>query len=101
MDEIPSDMLNNLTPEQKKSQMPTDFNSILNTYKIKKGMPEKKTVTEEFQVGERVRHKKFGEGLVLNVQVRSGDTMLEIAFDKVGTKTLSLSFAPVEHINAS
>lgn len=101
LDEIPSDMLNNLTPEQKKSQMPTDFNSILNTYNIKKGMPEKKTVTEEFQVGERVRHKKFGEGLVLNVQVKSGDTMLEIAFDKVGTKTLSLSFAPVEHINAS
>ena len=101
LDEIPSDMLNNLTPEQKKSQMPTDFNSILSTYNIKKGMPEKKTVTEEFQVGERVRHKKFGEGLVLNVQVKSGDTMLEIAFDKVGTKTLSLSFAPVEHINAS
>lgn len=51
-----------------------------------------------FNVGERVYHKIFGEGMVLKATQMSNDTMLEVAFDKVGTKKLMAKFAKIKHI---
>ena len=48
--------------------------------------------------GDRVKHKKFGEGLVLSAAERGGDTALEISFDNVGTRTLMASFAKLTKI---
>ena len=42
-----------------------------------------------------VRHKTFGEGLVLTVLPMGNDAMLEIAFDGVGTKKLMANTASV------
>lgn len=53
---------------------------------------------ENFSVGERVFHRIFGEGMVLNSTPMAGDTMLEVAFDKVGTKKLMARFAKIKHI---
>ena len=44
--------------------------------------------------GDRIRHAKFGEGIVSNV---SGDEVTA-AFAGLGSKRLSLSFAPIEKI---
>ena len=38
--------------------------------------------------GDMVDHKAFGRGLVLSVIKMGGDALLEIAFDKIGTKKL-------------
>ena len=43
--------------------------------------------------GDMVRHKAFGEGMVISVQKTGGDALVEIAFDGVGTKRLLLKFA--------
>lgn len=51
-----------------------------------------------FRKGDRVKHKKFGEGLVLSTADRGGDTALEISFDNVGTRTLMASFAKLTKI---
>ena len=45
------------------------------------------------QVGDKVRHKTFGEGMVLSAEPMGSDVLLEIAFDKVGTKKLMAKFA--------
>lgn len=58
---------------------------------ISSGVTKKPTVT--YTVGMRVSHKVFGEGTVLSVKPMASDSMLEIAFDKVGTKKLMASFA--------
>ena len=42
----------------------------------------------ELNKGDMVEHKAFGRGLVLSVMKMSGDALLEIAFDKIGTKKL-------------
>ena len=39
-----------------------------------------------------LEHKAFGRGMVLSTQKVGGDTLLEIAFDGVGTKRLMLKF---------
>ncbi len=38
--------------------------------------------------GDMVEHKAFGKGLVLSVMKMGSDALLEIAFDKIGTKKL-------------
>ncbi len=42
----------------------------------------------ELNKGDMVSHTAFGRGMVLSVLKLSGDALLEIAFDKVGTKKL-------------
>ena len=51
-----------------------------------------------YSVGNTVFHKVFGTGLVITATPMGNDTMLEIAFDKVGTKTLMANFAKMEII---
>ena len=48
--------------------------------------------------GVRVRHAKFGEGLVISVQDKNGNKTATIAFDSVGIKQLALDIAPLEKI---
>ena len=55
-------------------------------------------VSADFSVGERVRHKVFGDGTVISVKKISNDAMLEIAFDTVGTKKLMANFAKIVKI---
>ncbi|SMC47595.1 ATP-dependent helicase [Papillibacter cinnamivorans] len=42
----------------------------------------------DFRKGDMVRHKVFGQGMILTVQPMGGDALLEIAFDEKGTKRL-------------
>jgi len=46
-----------------------------------------------FQKGDMVRHKAFGQGMILSVQKMGGDALVEIAFDQVGTKRLMMKSA--------
>ena len=47
-----------------------------------------KPVMVNYTVGMRVIHNTFGEGTIINVKPMASDSMLEIAFDTVGTKKL-------------
>ncbi len=47
----------------------------------------------DYQRGEMVTHKAFGQGMVVSVQKMGGDALIEIAFDNVGTKKLMLKSA--------
>lgn len=53
---------------------------------------------EHFAVGEQVRHSVFGVGTVLSVLPTAGDAMLEIAFEKVGTKKVMAKYARIKKI---
>ncbi|MBQ8967991.1 UvrD-helicase domain-containing protein [Ruminococcus sp.] len=59
---------------------------------------EASSPAESYSVGDRVAHKKFGEGTVVGVTPMAGDTMLEIAFDNVGTKKIFANFAKPKKI---
>lgn len=51
-----------------------------------------------YSVGQRVRHKAFGEGMILSVKPMGNDTLLEIAFEQKGTKKLMANFARLENL---
>ena len=53
------------------------------------------SLVRDFAPGDRVRHAAFGKGMVLSVRPMGGDALVEVAFDKVGTKKLMLKAAGV------
>jgi len=50
------------------------------------------------QVGDRVRHPKWGEGSVSAVDGAGGDGLLTIMFPNVGEKMVMLKYAPLEKV---
>lgn len=50
----------------------------------------------DFKVGDTVCHKSFGTGTVLTVIPMGGDMLLEVAFDKAGTKKMMANYARLE-----
>ena len=56
---------------------------------------------DSFSAGDRVRHPKFGEGIVVSSEPSGMDYQVVIAFQgEAGIKKLLLSFAPLEKIEA-
>ena len=58
--------------------------------------PIKSGVT--YNVGDTVLHKIFGKGLIMTATKMGNDTLLEIAFDKAGTKKLMANFCKMQKI---
>lgn len=54
--------------------------------------------TLPYDVGDRVRHIKFGEGQVLSIQDGKRDFEVTVNFDNVGTKRMFASFAKLKKI---
>lgn len=53
---------------------------------------------EKYAIGDTVRHKTFGTGVVLSMQPMGNDTLLEVAFDRAGTKKMMANFARLEKV---
>lgn len=59
---------------------------------------EKSGNSARFDVGDTVRHKAFGTGIILSAKPMGNDVLLEIAFDKAGTKKLMSNFAKLDKV---
>jgi len=53
----------------------------------------------KYKSGQRIYHKKFGEGTINYVEQEGDDAKVDINFDKVGHKRLMAKFAGLEIIN--
>ena len=51
-----------------------------------------------YTAGEKVSHSIFGEGVIVSVKPMANDSMLEIAFDKVGTKKIMANYAKLKKL---
>jgi DNA helicase-2/ATP-dependent DNA helicase PcrA len=51
------------------------------------------------KVGAKVRHARFGEGLVVGVEREGEDIMVTVRFASVGRKRLSLQYAHLEELD--
>ena len=52
------------------------------------------------KIGARVRHARFGEGLVVGVERDGADIIVTVGFASVGRKRLSLQYAHLEELDA-
>ncbi len=51
------------------------------------------------RLGQRVRHKKFGDGVILNYEGQGAHARIEVNFETAGTKWLVLSYANLEMVS--
>jgi len=55
---------------------------------------------QQYKPGERVRHDKFGEGIILKSEMEQDTEFVEVQFQgKHGKKRLSMDFAKLEKYN--
>ena len=54
----------------------------------------------QFAAGDRVKSFVHGEGTVLSVSPMGGDVLLEIAFDRVGTKKIMAKYARIRKVSS-
>ena len=58
--------------------------------------PVKRSISgEKIDIGTRVKHEKFGIGMIVSIEKKEEDNKLTIAFDKNGIKILMQSMAPI------
>ena len=54
---------------------------------------------QQYKPGDKVRHDKFGEGVILKSEMEQNTEFVEVQFQgKVGKKRLSMDFAKLEKI---
>lgn len=53
---------------------------------------------ESFSVGDAVSHRVFGTGMVISLKPMGNDVLMEIAFEKVGTKKIMANMGAVKKI---
>lgn len=53
---------------------------------------------QTFSVGDAVSHRVFGTGMVISLKPMGNDVLMEIAFDKVGTKKIMANMGAVKKI---
>lgn len=78
-----------------------DSNSKLVSISRKEGTSTAKTrkeVRSEWKKNDRVNHKVFGDGLVLDVYRENDNDKIDIQFDNAGKKTLLLTYAKLTRI---
>lgn len=97
LEEIPEE----LVEEKRKVTLSQQKPSVQRAAKPKKtfdhsfgpAAPKPSAPAGSYRVGDTVGHKLFGRGVVLSAQPMGNDTLLEIAFEKAGTKKLMANFA--------
>jgi len=54
--------------------------------------------TDEFglKLGQRVRHQKFGDGVVLRLEGQGANARVQVNFEAQGTKELMLAYANLQ-----
>ena len=57
-----------------------------------------KEPSASYSVGDSVMHKVFGKGVIVSSKPMGSDSMLEIAFEKAGTKKLMANYAKLQKI---
>lgn len=76
--------------EQKAPQKP-----ISRGFSMRENTPKN---AQTFSVGDAVSHRVFGTGMVISLKPMGNDVLMEIAFDKVGTKKIMANMGAVKKI---
>lgn len=107
--EIPPDLLDGLRKKEEvstglknrsedfflaPSKLENEAKRVLSTFS---NMP-KLSSDADFQVGDKVEHKKFGVGVITSAEKENGDFKLEIRFKDAGMKRLMAAYANLKKI---
>ena len=96
--EIPSELVERTGSESVYSKPRYEREPERNFDPFAKKKPVIQPTSNNYKAGDMILHKVFGKGMVISAEPMGKDTLLEIAFDNVGTKRLMANFAKMEII---
>ncbi len=108
--EIPKELTEsvNRKTEETTANRARSFNSFGGEFKRSQNTATKSTVirqttpsatkTVDVTEGDRVSHTAFGEGVVKSVRPMAADALIEVEFDRVGTKKLMFNYANLKKL---
>ncbi len=102
--EIPQEYLDKPRREEKQVELPkeTAYVQAKSNFKAKAFEPKvfevKKASHLDYAEGDRVRHIKFGEGTVLEIEEGKKDYEVKVDFDTAGVKRMFASFAKLKKL---
>lgn len=103
LDEIPQDLVEEYKrrssmPDRSQGQVPSQQRLSILSKPIATNLPKKRPVDSSWKAGDKVRHKLWGVGTVLEV-IGSGENMqLRLQFPTKGTRQVVVKFAPLEKV---
>ncbi len=102
LEELPKECCESLvkpkTPVRNKMNTPSlNSRPVTNGFGVGFNSSAKKS-TESFMIGEAVTHRVFGKGMIVSLRPMGNDTLMEIAFEKVGTKKIMANMGVVKKI---
>ncbi len=83
LDEIPSEFIHEIRARKQQTIAP-------------RFMQQKSSPSHPYQLGARVRHLKFGEGVVVSIEGQGAHARVQVNFDEHGTKWLVLAYAKLQ-----
>jgi DNA helicase-2/ATP-dependent DNA helicase PcrA len=92
--ELPSELLEEIRPQVQVSRPVYRPGKVGGSARTASGYGA--TSHEGFQLGQRVQHTKFGDGVILNFAGQGAQTRVQVNFASVGMKELVLSYANLE-----
>lgn len=99
--EIPHDVIDDVSVRTYKTSTATamkNTQSSSSAHKFGQAGNSSQQTKVSYSVGDTVRHKTFGTGTVLTLQPMGNDILMEIAFDRAGTKKMMANFARLEKL---
>jgi DNA helicase-2/ATP-dependent DNA helicase PcrA len=88
IDEIPKELLEEVRPRVQVSRpLPSA---------VRFREPQAEPVAPGMKLGTRVRHGRFGDGVILNVEGQGAQARVQVNFEAQGSKWLMLSYANLE-----
>lgn len=96
LDEMPKEYIKSSEDEKKESFNNKGLIQVIDYTSERESSKALRVNNQDLDIGDKVNHKKWGVGTIVQIKERDGDKELVIAFDKVGLKRLLLSIAPIE-----
>lgn len=119
--EIPKELLDNTVPAIRKQEETYDFRpkaivrpratmperkpfiaqgigALNNLAGISKGGFSQEVTVPDYEVGDRIRHVKYGEGIVTALQKEPRDYKVTVQFEQAGQKIMYASFAKLKRV---
>ncbi|HDG5647706.1 TPA: DNA helicase PcrA [Staphylococcus aureus] len=94
--EIPESLLENHSSGKRQTIQPKAKPFAKRGFSQRTTSTKKQVLSSDWNVGDKVMHKAWGEGMVSNVNEKNGSIELDIIFKSQGPKRLLAQFAPIE-----
>ncbi|MGB5103612.1 MAG: DNA helicase II [Steroidobacteraceae bacterium] len=98
--EVPAELVQEVRPKVQVSR-PTYASSHRPQAPAARGTPQQRYTDDSpgsLRLGQRVRHQKFGDGVVLSVEGQGANARVQVNFERAGNKWLMMGYANLESV---